>query len=511
MDVTVTAARTVRFEAPTAPSLGARAARGALASVLLSLLHKSAALGAQLILAWLLMPEDLGLAAMAFSVMSFASLVSGSNLRHVLVRTAEPFAEQASHVFWMALAANLAAGLLLVLMSPWFGLLFGQPGVVPLVWLVAAALPLMSLQTIYAAVLYRHLRFQTASAIFCAQGIAQNAAAVVLAWLGMGPFALIAPLLLAPLLSFALFRRCAGPVRLSYPKPSAWAALLGPALWLMLNGLFVSLQTYGAGFMVGMLDEPRVAGWFFWGFMISSQSVILFSSNLQGILFPALSRLQGQAQRHREAVERAGQTMMAVMAPVCLLQCLWAEPMVAWLFADRWLPAVPVVRWLSLGLMTQPLGILAGAVFLAQGSYRKLALTAGLLAGAQLAAAGLGAWRGDQGAVAFDVGLVLFAGNLAVGAVAFAQAGISAARWGRAVVTPLCLSGLSGLVGWWVLRQSTSFHPLASMACVAVACLGCYALLARCFLASVLGDLYARLRARPDSMPVETPGLAPSA
>jgi len=62
------------------------------------------------------------------------------------------------------------------------------------------------------------------------------------------------------------------------------------------------------------------------------------------VLFPALSRLQGDAQRFAEAAGRALNRVATVLYPAALLGLAGADPIVRLVYGDAWVAAIPAVR-----------------------------------------------------------------------------------------------------------------------------------------------------------------------
>src|SRR5712692_5445687 len=376
-----------------APAVGAQAARGAFWTILFSVLNKCVTLGSQIALAWFLLPEDMGVVALTLSITSVVSTFCAFNLAKVLIQRRDSFQQDAGQVFWLALAMNVTASLLLVALSPIGASLFKEPRVTSLT-LVAAAIPFMALPTIYVAALYRDLRFKSIAMIQFGEGALRSGAAVALAALGGGALSLVLPLVPGAIYSTVAFRWAAGRLPLSRPAPRTWPALLTPALWLMLQTLFVAVQAHGTNFVIGITHNSTVAGFYFWGFSISSQAMFLLAANLQGVLFPVLSKVNDDPLRQYLAFRKACQALTVIAVPVCVLQTVLARPLIELAFADRWARSIPVVEWLSLGFLTQSLTVLASSLLLARGRFGLCAALTGLSAAMVTAAATIGALTG---------------------------------------------------------------------------------------------------------------------
>jgi O-antigen/teichoic acid export membrane protein len=151
--------------------------------------------------------------------------------------------------------------------------------------------------------------------------------------------------------------------------------------------------------------------------------------------------------RQNQAFQKALLTLTLAMAPVCALQMVLARPVIELFFQARWLPAAPVVQWLSVGLITQPISILGTSLLMARGQYRRLA---GLMAVATIitaAAALTGALLGREAEIARWTGIALFFTNLLPGWAAAREFNCGAAKFFRQslpaalMVVPLVLLG----------------------------------------------------------------------
>ncbi|HXB97970.1 MAG TPA: oligosaccharide flippase family protein, partial [bacterium] len=119
--------------------MGRRAVRGAFWNILFSILNKVTTLGAQWVLAWLLVPADFGLVALATSISSLMDVVSVSSLGNILVQQADEgqFRRDFGQVFWLINAINGAMVALTFAVAPWIGRAYGQPKLSPLLMLIA--------------------------------------------------------------------------------------------------------------------------------------------------------------------------------------------------------------------------------------------------------------------------------------------------------------------------------------------------------------------------------------
>ena len=497
MNAIASAAATGRFVAASSlPTVGGDVARGALWTLLFSILSKGVTVASQIALAWFLLPEHFGLVAMTLAVMSFTAVVGGGNLKNILVQRSDRFREEAGQVFWLALILNLAAAFVLVAFSPLAGLLFHEPRVVPLLLVAAVALPFQSICTIYVAALHRDLRFERIALIQFGASLLQNSCAVLLAWQGCGAYSLVLPLIASALFMALAFRHASGRISLGRLQFHCLRNLQAPALWLIANALFAAIQNAGVYVVIGLVhSNAAIAGFYYWGFALSSQAVFLLVTNLQGVLFPALSKLNHETLRQFAAVETGCRVLTAAIAPVCLLQALLAAPLIEFFFHDRWRPAIPVVQWVSLGMVTQPLNLLAASVLLARGQFQRLASLSGCVSLSVLAAAVAGAMLGHQAQIACWTGCTLLVANLMAGWIAYREFGRGWSRLLAAVLPSLVPCALAALLGWWAGEVTARYGILVQIIAVTAVCLSSWILFIRLVAPQLMDDVVLRVKA----------------
>jgi len=172
---------------------------------------------------------------------------------------------------------------------------------------------------------------------------------------------------------------------------------------------------------------------------------------------------------------------------------LLARPVIGMLFHDRWLPAVPVLQWLSLGLATQPVGLVAAAVLMARGRFRALAGVEAFSAVATTCGAAVGACLGDQVQIAQGVSAGLLAANGYAGWRAFREFGPVWRALLTTIIPPLALVPPAVLAAGCLSNELAEGSVLVRIPAVTSVCLGVYAAALRIFLPKVAGEIFARV------------------
>jgi O-antigen/teichoic acid export membrane protein len=476
------------------PPLGGVALTGAIWTIASAALNKVVTLGGQILLAWLLVPEDMGLMGMAGSYTAIASLLMFGGLGDVLIQRQERFERDVSDVFWLSLIMSLIAGTLVALSAPLGARLFNEPRVALLIVIEALSWPLDGLMTVYGASLRRNLNFKTLASIQLLGGAATTITAVALAYAGMGVLALVLAQVARRFVSLVAMRLAAGKVSFNRPSPNRWADYFRPASWLMVTTFFLNVYQIGPNFVLGIMSDPMQSGYYMWGFGLASQIVFLLSSNMQNVFFPAFSKISDEPERQYRAMDQIARMLSATIAPVCVLQMLTIEPLLRMVFHPRWLPSAPIVWWTSLGLMTQSLMSVTHSLFRARGRFMQLTAIMAFQAIALMLAAAIGAQQGEAENTARACAISMGVTGLVGGWLCYREYNKSVGQLFSSAVTPILLSGISGSLAWGVIQQIAIVSPLPYFALIVFTFLVLYFLLLRAAMPSVIANLTHRIR-----------------
>jgi PST family polysaccharide transporter len=155
-----------------------------------------------------------------------------------------------------------------------------------------------------------------------------------------------------------------------------WKYLIGDGTLVLLArglGTFVVVGDY---LMLGRFHSERVLGIYFFAFNLSMQSMILLALNMEGVVFPALSKIRHDPGAQHRLLMQTVRSVGLLGVPACLLQAALAAPGIWAVFDPKWAPAIPVLQVLSIGMAFRIIGWPAGSMLLAQGRYKTMVATA---------------------------------------------------------------------------------------------------------------------------------------
>lgn len=143
------------------------------------------------ILARLLSIEDFAIASLGMAIPLFANTLSDAGFGRSLIRTPRYDDTEWSSVFWFLAALGVVLGLLVVLIAPFYARAMNHQELVSVVIVLAIIPTFQSLMSVHQASIERAFRFDVMSGVLAVAGIISVGAALGLAFLGFGYWALV--------------------------------------------------------------------------------------------------------------------------------------------------------------------------------------------------------------------------------------------------------------------------------------------------------------------------------
>jgi O-antigen/teichoic acid export membrane protein len=300
-----------------------------------------------IVLARLLTPEDYGVFAVALVALNALLSMNELGVSLAIVRWPGELERIAPTVTTLSLAGSAVLYGLCFTAAPWLAGTMGAPAATGVLRLLCAGVLIDGATAVPAALLTRTFRQgRRLLADFTSFGVS-TAVSVGLALGGYGAWSLawgrlagngVAALLFL-LLAPARFRPGfdAGQARrlLAFGLPLAGSSLL---VFAMLNVDYM---------IVGSLLGPVALGFYLLAFNLSSWPVNMFSAAVRRVSLAGFSRVADDRDRLQRGFDRSLGLLMAATVPVCVLLAVMADPLVRFVYGDRWAPAAEALRWLA--------------------------------------------------------------------------------------------------------------------------------------------------------------------
>ncbi len=305
-------------------------------------------LGIGIVLARLLGPEAFGTYAVAFVALAAVLSFNELGVSLAIVRWPGDPRQIAPTVTTVSTVASL-----LFFAGSWvaaepFARAMGDPAAVPVVRLLLLSVVVNGVVATPAALLQREFRQGTRMIIDQVNVWSGAIVSIVLALVGFGAMSLAIGRIVGTTLSAGLF--------LVYsPLPYRFALSrehLRPLLSFGLPLAGVSVIVFAVGYIdqlvVGRLLGSTMLGFYVLAFTLSSWPVSMFSQPLRSVAPAAFARLQHVPDAMRATFLSLLRVLSAVAVPVCFFLAGAADPLVRFVYGERWAPAAAALSWLAL-------------------------------------------------------------------------------------------------------------------------------------------------------------------
>ena len=310
-----------------------------------------------IIVARRLMPEDFGVMAILTFFTSVALTIVDSGFSQTLIRKREPSDSDYRSVFLFNVVVALLLYFVLWALAAPIARFYGHSVIKDVAPVLFLLLPINSLCVVQTVMFTREFRFKLLSNIVFFASLVSGVVAVAMAVAGCGIWALVAQRLLQmgiKAVAFWLIRRwrVRGGVSLSALREMAPFSLR-----LLATDLIASIYNNVAQLFVGKIYSTASLGYYSQAQKLKDLAVISTVQSVQGVTYPALSKLSADEEKFSAGYERIVRLLSFVLFPAMLGLVAISSDMFMLLLGERWMPTVPYFRILALSGMVYPLAM----------------------------------------------------------------------------------------------------------------------------------------------------------
>ncbi len=328
-------------------------------------------LGTQLILAINLTEEDFGKIGIAQAVAAVVGTLVAFNLESALIARKKDLPALAQTAFWMSFALGMM-GCLAVLLSAWMGKqIDGNSELLWLILILAFSFPIRAIVAVPNAIIASQLKFQSIAVVGTACIVLTSVLSIVFSLMQFGAASQIWPVPIVAIINVLVLSYLARFIPKFPPTWVRWRELIGDAskFW----GIQVIWSLFGQidYIVLAFLLASSEVGEYYFAYMLATQAVRVATGNLYFVMFPSLSSMGQDAERQAKATFRVCQVIPLALIPACLAQAFLSEPLLDWMYPNKWKFASELIMILSLGLAVYPVSMVAEALMHAQSRFRE--------------------------------------------------------------------------------------------------------------------------------------------
>ena len=296
------------------------------------------------ILARLLMPEDYGVVALAGMFNILIGVFLDNGLGSALIQKKEADELDYNTVFYSNLFCSCLIYGAIFSAAPFCASAYKQDLICPIMRVMSLTIPLNALSVIQSSIISRCLQFKE---LFYAGIIGNVVSAIVgisMAYRGFGSWALVGQLMVSSITSiivnFYIIRW--------YPKLQfSWnrfREMFSYAWKKQVAGAIGTLCFQLKGYLIGYRYSVSDLAYYNRGEGLPEMFMANINGSINGVLFPALSKLQSDTQAIKRGIRRSMMTSSYILCPLLFGLAAMAEQIVPVLYSEKWSPAIPFMQ-----------------------------------------------------------------------------------------------------------------------------------------------------------------------
>lgn len=296
------------------------------------------------ILARLLMPEDYGVVALASMFNVLVGIFITGSMDAALIQKKDVDDLDYNTVFWGSLFMSFVIYGVVFAAAPLFAQIYDNQMITPVMRILALTMPIGALAMVQNASISRNLEFKK---FFYASLIGQVIAAVlgiVMAYKGFGPWALVAQTILSTVANtFVMFCLVSWHPRFMF-SIERFKILFSYAWKKSAAGFVGTLCDQLKGYLIGGKYTTADLAYFNRGEGLPDMFRNNIAGTIDAVLFPALSRLNGDTEAVKRGMRRAMMTSSYVLSPIFLGLGAISDKIIPLLYTEKWAPAIPFMQ-----------------------------------------------------------------------------------------------------------------------------------------------------------------------
>lgn len=294
-----------------------------------------------LVLARLLTPEDYGAIGVLTIFIALSNTFIDGGFGSALVQKKDPTQEDYSSIFYWNIVLAIILYCILFFLAPVISLFYKMPILSDVLRVQGIILLINALQIIQNNQLNKQLKFKPLSIINISASIVSVMVGIILAYCGFGVWSLVVQQLLNGIICAILLWIYNKWVPSFVFNLNSFKELFNFGGFMLLSNLLTTLCNNIQGLIIGRVFSVRDMGFYTKARGLEEIPSMSISNIVSQVTFPVFSELQEDKQKLKRALADIVTSLAFICFPLMVLLIVIAEPLIIFLFSDRWVESIP--------------------------------------------------------------------------------------------------------------------------------------------------------------------------
>ena len=289
-----------------------------------------------IVLARLLTPDDYGCIGMLTIFMLLSATIIDGGFSSALIQKKKPTQEDYSTIFFWNLGLSIVIYLFLYCLAPYIADFYHLDLLCPVLRVQGVVLIINALQTVQVNQLNKQFRFKKISIVTLMSSAISLAVTILLAYKGLGVWALVAQNLLMtiiPTLIYWLTNRWIPKLVFS---TKSFKELFTFGFFMFLTSLISTLVNNIQGLLIGRFYNASQMGYYSKAHRTEMLASTSISQVISQVSYPLYAELQDNKSMLTNTIKKLTLSVSFLTFPLMLLLTLLAEPLFIFLYSYSW-------------------------------------------------------------------------------------------------------------------------------------------------------------------------------
>lgn len=305
-----------------------------------------------IVLARMLTPDDYGCIGMLAIFITVSSTFVDGGFGSALIQKKEPTQKDYSTIFWWNLFIATSLYVILYLSAPKIAEFYHIPLLSSVLRVQGIVLIINSFYTIQTNQLRKKMKFKRLANITVIAHVIAAFIAIILAWRGWGIWTLVAQQLIGSLIiSAMLWSINKWTPEFCFSKES-FKQLFGFGSFILCSNLINTFCNNIQGLLIGRFFSPAIMGYYTQAHKLEKIASHSFTTVIEQVSYPVLSKFQSDNNSMKRILYKLASTLVYISYPLMLLLILVAEPLILFLYGEKWTASIPYFQILCIAGMS---------------------------------------------------------------------------------------------------------------------------------------------------------------
>lgn len=320
-------------------------------------------IGVNIVLAGLLLPSDFGLVALSGTYIGLITVFTNIGFGSSIIHNQDSTHRQISTIYWINFLLSIFTFLVVCLTAPYAALFYSEARLTPVVWISAINILLTPFFIIHYKIKERDLEFGILSRITVISTTIGAISGMIGAFAGLGVYALVLQSLISTFARLSLILGATKWKPLWVFEYKSVKQMVWYSVKFKIAGSLLYFERNIDYLILGKVFTSTTLGFYAFAYNIMYTPVKRISYIFSNVLFPSFSSIKKNPEKIISGYFKSIQLIAMVSFPAMTLLAFNAEPVIQFMFGDKWNDAIPIVEILCFAGAVQSISQLGDVIF----------------------------------------------------------------------------------------------------------------------------------------------------